>query len=399
MRGWRSCGVVAVVCSSWLAACGSSENFFQDSDAGAGGDAAAGALPTAGRSGGHPAGGSASGAGNRGGDESGGESDDGGDANGGTDTGGSSGSGGTIAGNGGSLGGMGGTIAGNGGSGGTIAGSGGMGGKAGSAGMGGTIAGSGGSAAGSGGMGGKAGSGGSGGAAAGSGGSGGSGGSAAGSGGSPSGGAGGNTGTPGKLSIAQSQLSFPLTCPTATQFTPQAVILKNTGGSELTWTSSFNTLYLEVTPSTSTLAPGAQVSVTVSPKLSSFSPPTPTTSLTYPISVTTNVPGDAAQSISVVESTNGYFVTPPANIAFGDVPVGMSVTKSIAVPFGYPGPALGCCSSPDFVTNGVAPLGNGTWSLTFTPSVAGPASVTLTLGAFPGCLFPPNTFTASGKGI
>ena len=213
-------------------------------------------------------------------------------------------------------------------------------------------------------------------------------------------GCGWSTGEPGKLSLSQTQLAFALNCPSPPVFASKTITLTNTGGTTLTWSRTAPVGdFTVVSPSSGTLIPNAQVTVSITPAFSSFSGSGPTPGHDYnaaPVTFTTNVSGDVTHSVGINESSNGYVVSPPASIDFGTVVVGTSVTKIISGASNQPGAALGS-SNPDFVLNGVAPLSNGTWSLTFTPSAAGPASTTLTMGSFSGCVFPPKTFTAYGN--
>ena len=208
------------------------------------------------------------------------------------------------------------------------------------------------------------------------------------------------TGAPGKLTLSQSQLSFALNCPSPPVFTAKTITLTNTGGSTLTWSRTAPIGdFTVVVPSSGTLIPNAQVTVSITPAFSSFSGSGPTPGHDYKpadVTFTTNVSGDVAHTVGITESSNGYAVSPPASIDFGSVAVGTSVTKIISGAAQVPGAGLGS-SNPDFVLNGVGPLSNGTWTLTFTPSAPGPASTTLTMGSASGCVFPPKTFTAYGN--
>lgn len=198
------------------------------------------------------------------------------------------------------------------------------------------------------------------------------------------------------IALSKAHLEFALRCASTSTFTPQIVTLTSTSSATLTWTANRNSVYVGVTPTTGTLAAYAHVDLTVT----GYGSPFPTKPYTYSppdITVTTDVPSDVVHTLSVTEISEGYFLTPPATIEFGSVPVGMSVTKTVPGTF-IPGAALGSSNIIDFAANGIAPLVSGDWSLTFTPTSPGAKSTTLTLGAFQSCVFPPNTFLATGTG-
>jgi hypothetical protein len=210
-----------------------------------------------------------------------------------------------------------------------------------------------------------------------------------------SGGAGGSGGV-GNLTLSTAHLYFNLHCPGTPVFAAQTVTLTNTGGTALTWTAAINPV--NISPGTSTLAPNAHVDLTIVPSHVPSPPPSPTYDVQMPdINVTTDVPGDVTHVIAVTESADGYIVIPPATISFGDVSVGTSVTMTVPMT-SQPGAALAVNNS-EFVLNGVAPEGGGTWKLTFTPSSLGLQTATLTMGSFSACVFAPNTFMATGTGI
>lgn len=179
----------------------------------------------------------------------------------------------------------------------------------------------------------------------------------------------------------------------------QDLTISNTGGSTFTWVANvLGAVPIHIIPSSSTLLPGASVTVEVSP----FFPPIVTGSqnVSGTIAITTDVAG-ALPPIAVVYGVSGFTVVPPADIDFGAVSVGS--TKSIsfsASQVSLPGVLL-VSSNFDFLLTGAAPAdpSPGFWTLKFTPRVIGSQSTTLTIGSFSGVVCAPNTFAATGVGV
>jgi hypothetical protein len=296
-------------------------------------------------------------------------------------------------------------IAGNGGAGGSSdSGGGGTGGGA----MGGSAGATGGSA-GMSGSGGASGAGGVSGASGVGGASGAGGGSGVGGTGGASGSGGAGSGTPGHLTLSATTLEFSAICPNPPTATPQTVTLTNTGGTALTWTATFDSSHIfdapdaSLSPSTSTLAPGAHIDVTVSPAtLEEFQYVMGTTLALGDLSITTDVTADTAHVVTLSEDAYGYFAGPPDLTTFGTVTVGDAVQKTIhgiASP-ASPGGIVLQSSNPDFALSGLVPSPiDASWTLTFQPSAAGLESTTLTAGdMFGHCIYPPNTFVVTGTG-
>ena len=105
----------------------------------------------------------------------------------------------------------------------------------------------------------------------------------------------------------------------------------------------------------------------------------------------------------MTNSNDGYFVTPPAAIEFGSVPVGTTVTKCIPYSWFVESPVLSASgsASSELFLNGLVPIADGSgahWTLSFSAQSAGPKSATVNIGTMQGCVFPPNTFQALGTG-
>jgi len=174
----------------------------------------------------------------------------------------------------------------------------------------------------------------------------------------------------------------------------QSLTISNTGGSPLAWFAEVGgAVPVRVIPFSSTLLPGASVTVNVSP----FLPPR-TATVSGTITINTDVAGQLSP-IGVVYNVSGFAVMPPPDIDFGAVPIGSQKRVSFAAP-SAPGVLL-VSSNPDFLLTGAAPAdpSPGFWTLVFIPRVTGPESTTLTLGSFNKTICPPNTFTASGVGV
>jgi hypothetical protein len=176
----------------------------------------------------------------------------------------------------------------------------------------------------------------------------------------------------------------------------QSFTISNTGGSEFTWWATVDGVPVLPNPLFSMLLPGDSVEVAISPL-------TPLSRGTFngTITIDTDSPAIGALGpIQVFYDMSGYFVTPPADIDFGEVPLGSEKSISFPASFNVPGVLLGS-SNWDFVLTGNAPADPmpGWWTLIFTPVVLGPQSTTLTLGSFAGIVCPPNTFTGKGVGV
>lgn len=202
-----------------------------------------------------------------------------------------------------------------------------------------------------------------------------------------------------KLVLSTTALNVAAHCPSSPSFDPQEIVLTNPGQSSLTWRLITGPSAVGVSPNTGTLAAGAQVAVTVAPSFFLLgSNATPghdyrTALLTFG----TTIPGDTAQTVTLTLSNDGYIVRPPDPINFGAVPLGTSSTRSVAWASVLPPNVTLVSNNPDFALNGSSPLPNGTWSLTFTPSMSGAESTTLTMGSAGSCVYPPNTVTASAN--
>ncbi len=223
------------------------------------------------------------------------------------------------------------------------------------------------------------------------------GGGAGSSGSSGTAGTGGGSTSPGHLTLSATELDFYVECPGPTVATPQTLTLTNTGGTALTWSATFDSSKA-LSSSGSTLAPGAHVDVAVSPPPITTSMPAQSSVDLGSLTIASDVPGQAAQAVTLYEGASGYFATPDADLNFGDVFIG-DVGGGTVPPVGsVPGLVLSS-SNPDFVLSGATPSQQLTWSLTFTPTKSGVDTTTLTIGSFSSCVWPPNTFKATGTGV
>src|SRR6478735_3178292 len=299
----------------------------------------------------------------------------------------SAGTGGVNAGTGGVSAGTGGVNAGTGGvnagTGGVSAGAGGV-----SAGTGGVRAGTGGVSAGTGGV-----SAGTGGVSAGTGGvSAGIGGVSAGTGGVSAAGAG-----PGILNVSTDSLSMLGQCVSPSQ----TFTVSNTGQSALTWSAAVsNPELVAVAPSSSTLLPGTEITVTLSSGKPVQLPIFQTTNVV--VTITSDVAAQPPASISIAYGVIGTWIGVQPDIDVGEVPLGQSKIVSVPVPSPFVELALGSSNSAFSVPNALA-HGAGHWTMIFTPSVLGPQSTNLTIivppfsSSGPACPSP-NNFTARGVG-
>src|SRR6478735_6697158 len=297
------------------------------------------------------------------------------------------GTGGVSAGDGGVSAGTGGVNAGTGGvnagTGGVSAGAGGV-----SAGTGGVSAGTGGVSAGTGGV-----SAGTGGVSAGTGGvSAGTGGVSAGTGGVSAAGAG-----PGILNVSIDSLSMLGQCVSPSQ----TFTVSNTGQSALTWSAAVsNPELVAVAPSSSTLLPGTEITVTLSSGKPVQLPIFQTTNVV--VTITSDVAAQPPASISIAYGVIGTWIGVQPDIDVGEVPLGQSKIVSVPVPSPFVELALGSSNSAFSVPNALA-HGAGHWTMIFTPSVLGPQSTNLTIivppfsSSGPACPSP-NNFTARGVG-
>ena len=122
-----------------------------------------------------------------------------------------------------------------------------------------------------------------------------------------------------------------------------------------------------------------------------------------------SIDADGAPSVplNVWVGLPGYHATPPADIDFGNVPIGplgASVFISVWGTGGFAGEVLGSSDWYTFRLSGAAPQhqppdGVLGWTLTFSPTTLGPQQTTLTFGSILGTVCPPNTFIARGVGV
>src|SRR6478735_8041887 len=269
------------------------------------------------------------------------------------------------------------------GTGGVNAGTGGV-----SAGTGGVNAGTGGVNAGTGGV-----SAGAGGGSAGTGGvSAGTGGVSAGTGGVSAAGAG-----PGILNVSIDSLSMLGQCVSPSQ----TFTVSNTGQSALTWSAAVsNPELVAVAPSSSTLLPGTEITVTLSSGKPVQLPIFQTTNVV--VTITSDVAAQPPASISIAYGVIGTWIGVQPDIDVGEVPLGQSKIVYVPVPSPFVELALGSSNSAFSVPNALA-HGAGHWTMIFTPSVLGPQSTNLTIivppfsSSGPACPSP-NNFTARGVG-
>jgi hypothetical protein len=179
---------------------------------------------------------------------------------------------------------------------------------------------------------------------------------------------------------------------------PQTFTISNAGESALTWTAALSAPLIAVAPSSSTLLPGAEITVSVSAKalvqlLSGQ---------TVVITISSDVAAQPPAVISVFYAVRGILIGVQPDIDVGEVPLGQSKTVSVPVPTRTVELALGSGNSAFSVPNVLA-HGADHWTLVFTPSVLGPQSTTLQIivpfgPGGPVCPSP-NLFTARGVGI
>jgi hypothetical protein len=267
-----------------------------------------------------------------------------------------------------------------------------------SAGTGGVSAGTGGVSAGTGGMS-SAGAGGAsagaGGASAGAGGaSAGTGGASAGTGGVSAGGGAAGAG-PGILNVSIDSLYMIGQCMSL----PETFTISNTGQSALTWTAAVSApQFVAVAPSSSTLLPGTEITVT----LSSGMPVPLNVGASVVITITSDVAAQPPAIIPISYAVSGTWIGVQPDIDVGEVPLGQSKTVSVPTPAQMVELALGSGNSAFSVPNMLA-HGADHWTMIFTPSVLGPQSSDLSIIVPFGTMGPacpsPNHFTARGVGI
>lgn len=218
----------------------------------------------------------------------------------------------------------------------------------------------------------------------------------------------GGTDTPqGSFTLSSTDVSLSGTC----QFDPSPfsnITLTNTSSVPLTWHASGGAPVV-LTPSGSTLAVGAAITISISATL-------PPGTGTFPYTAV-SIDADVApsQSIQVRGYLTGQFHVPlPPDQDFGEVAL-VLVPPISSPPPGSPNtrfiPATGAVisevlqsSNPAFTTGGVATasyingFGMG-WLLSFSPQTAGPQETTLTFWSYTRTVCPPNTFKARGVGV
>jgi hypothetical protein len=180
-------------------------------------------------------------------------------------------------------------------------------------------------------------------------------------------------------------------CPPASA----AFDITNTSSVPLAWHVSGNPSTMQFTPPSSTLAAGGTISVSLSSTAS-------VKSQRYVVSVDADIA--PSQSLQILIAYGGYFVDPPADIDFGNVPVGQYATIFIPLTgsYSYPGTAL-VSSNSAFDLSGTPPNqvpGGFGWSLRFHSLTAGPQQTTLEFISVSGaqvCL--PKTFIARAVAV
>ena len=194
----------------------------------------------------------------------------------------------------------------------------------------------------------------------------------------------------GSLTVSPSGLAFD-SCPVA-----QTVTITNTSAVPVTWHINGDFLsQMDITPTSSTLAAGEAIAVSVIPKHGA----TPAATLTVDAD---NAP---SQSIRVMSNPGGTYIQIPPDIDFGNVPLGSSISVFIPIPShtgSWSGAALfGPSQEPFLLTSGPPQqqAGGFGWTLTastiFNPFLPlGPAQATFMFTGSPGPVCPPNTFTA-----
>lgn len=199
------------------------------------------------------------------------------------------------------------------------------------------------------------------------------------------------TGQDGGVSLSTNALSFSAECNTTA--TPQTFMLNNIGAVPVTWTGvrgKGNQSDFNVSSAGGTLAVGASITITVSPKkLPNHPPSVDPATFADTFTITTDIAGDTPKVVSLGLTPIGAVLAfQPNTLPFGQVPVN---TMSAALPFtvvntGNPGSAatitLASSSAPFALTttNGVSAPGSSFGSsVTFSPLVAGSQTSNVTI--------------------
>lgn len=176
----------------------------------------------------------------------------------------------------------------------------------------------------------------------------------------------------------------------------QSVTVSNEGVSSITFTAESGAP-VYVSPQSSTLSPGASVTLQVAPF------PAPILAGNGSYSGTIRLAQDV--SIAVQYRVVGFRATLPENIDFGDVPLGTSAQRSISAIATQPSTPLSLTANDrDFRVFGAGSPPNSTrppWTVTFAPTTIGPRSTVVNVqtvnGLAPVC--PPNAITVTGVGV
>ena len=180
---------------------------------------------------------------------------------------------------------------------------------------------------------------------------------------------------------------------------PQTFTISNTGQSPLTWTAAVGAPLVTLAPSSSTLLPGNEVTVTVSVT----TPVQLSSEQSFQITITSDIAAQPPTLVQVTYAVSGTLIGVQPDIDFGEVPLGQTKMVSVpAPPHGTVELALGSSNHVFSVPNLLLHAENH-WTLYFTPSVLGPQSSTLQIivpfgSGGPPCPSP-NLFAARGVGI
>lgn len=145
---------------------------------------------------------------------------------------------------------------------------------------------------------------------------------------------------------------------------------------------------IAVTPLGSTLPVGGSVDVSVTPKIKGA---------LFDVSIDADVAPSQLLTISI--ALGGYFLNAFPDLYFGNVPIGTSSTILFSANANGPGVYLSSSNAAFKLLNPQPHQPPGSWSLTFSPTIAGDQQSTLTAGAIGGVLCGPNTFVAHGVGV
>jgi hypothetical protein len=185
---------------------------------------------------------------------------------------------------------------------------------------------------------------------------------------------------------------------------PQSFTITNSGNSTLDWSGTVTPTptFFSLAPAEGALAPGAQVTVTVTPSAvpANSVPWNDVPDLKRVISIVGDPAG--AQTIAVEEKLIGdSFDWSPASLDFGSVPIGSSKTLSITARYGSSTLARSLDSKVWFFWPSMCDASHPeSWSVTFSPRATGLQSTTLTLsslGGGPSCT--PQSIHAQGSGF